>query len=341
MQKLKITAAIASIFSVLFSLSIIYQLSIIFEQVALLAGLSVFLVFALVTNERYKVRNLSKKFDKEKYSIGTLWFTLGFSLTMSLLGTYFWTNKTNQQEMADSKTKANQEMSIEAKYKSMIDSVSNLDINRESIAQKTNDIKFWRNRSCANNDQRQMARENIIKLENELKQIRDDRKIQIQAKIIDIQGLKNKELAVINVDSENNAKMRNLNNIIFWIFFCLVAITEGMIVYIQYDIANFYTDDQKLKLKILRDLLAKNHDHITTNLIKYHRCIQYMQDEDAQFEFAEPFLFLLGDLGIIENPQKYNSERNKSSKSKKGKFIDRDNAYQTLIKYFTDTNSSL
>lgn len=83
----KLSALVASIFSVLFSLSIVLELANIVNGIVLIF-LTIFTVLFLITNERIKVQQLKNVYKGSKKSILPFMVTFVISIVLSSIGIY-------------------------------------------------------------------------------------------------------------------------------------------------------------------------------------------------------------------------------------------------------------
>ena len=108
-------AFIASVFSVIFALSIVFELRNIVSGFVL-AFLIVFIVLFLILNEKLKVENVRKLYKGNKKGIIPFGLTFVISVTLSSIGIYLWTNKSMDAKIEVSESTISQEILIQKSY---------------------------------------------------------------------------------------------------------------------------------------------------------------------------------------------------------------------------------
>ncbi len=325
MQKLKIFALIASGFSILFSTSIVVEISEYIDS-ALLIVLSVFLLFILISNEYFKVIQLGKRFQKSQYSLFVILFTFIISFTLSGLGIYFWLNKTDDLTFEKDKTFALGQLDIEAKYQTKIDSLIGSQNNQAEYQELIKSIDYWKNRTCYNSKERETARNNVQELEKKRILLNSSWENTIDKRIQSLQILKQKELESLDVIEQEDSYKISKGYFIFAVFFCLVIITEIIIIYLQFLIANFFNEEQIRNLKIIKNLLAKHSKTIVLDHVKYNPFILKGPSKEVIWDYSKSLYFLFGDLEIIDH---------------EGNFQNKKTAYTTLLNYYQSMNENI
>ena len=336
MLHLRIIALIASFFSFLFSLSIVFELK---RQIIKLQGyydhrtfyaMLAFAAFFLFVNELYKVKSLARAFyvNRKKPSFLTC-LTFSISIILSSIGITFWIDKTGEQENAQVESVQSERMLIKEKYTFIIDSVSQLNNNSLEYERVTQDINFWKNRSCKTDELREQARNEIAKLESHQRDLQTDFKASLDRKILRYKELQDEEIKQLEIKNENFRKLLNENKFIFYILFAMVIFVEIAIVYIQYDLSKIYTPEQKMHIKVLKSLLMKETGNITTLVLKHNRDFNPSFKEDDDFKARDKsFRYLLGDLGVITK-----------GKDEGGKILNQKTGVKVLKNYYRKTNS--
>lgn len=292
----RIQAFIASIFSVLFSMSIVLELNGNIQTIVAV-GLMIFTTLFLILNEKYKVNHIQK--FTQKFSIGRLIgfvATLIVSITLSCIGGYLWTNKNLSAKIELNNSVAQQEFKIKSKYQSMIDSVSQasfFDTNEYDVLK--NDLEYWKNRRPANVAERSEIRDRISDIESQIQSGVDVFNNRISQRKNDILNLQKSELNSISVQSTN--KLLSLQRIeyISYIVVILVLIVEIAIIALNYDLAKEYkkidniknssqANDFKIVRKILMNLyLMKNDDdRVFINNVKHSPIFESLGWDDKK-----------------------------------------------------------
>jgi hypothetical protein len=307
MRLYKITAVIASVFSVLFSLSILIELQKFVDRyVFLMSG--VFLVLFVIYNEISKVWELQKWFRKQKSSMTALITTIVISFGMSLIGILFWINSTYDNEIKLSNHVAEKITDIDKKYQVLIDSVSKITL--PEYEQILLDLKFWKERRSDSKEQRDEILKNIRFLESKKielsKSIDENRSLQKTVLI----SAKNNELSLLNTQEKNEGKKMNKNNLLSWIFFTMVLISEIIIVNIQKQIVNMFDDNQRAIINVLKDCELRNLESISINEFKFNRFNKYVKSyhdhshNNDMWEETKKDYNILVEVGIIDNQGK-------------------------------------
>ena len=336
MLHLRIIALIASFFSFLFSLSIVFELK---KQIIKIQGhydertyytMLAFAAFFLFVNELYKVKSLKTQFyiEKKKPSFLTC-FTFAASVILSSIGITFWIDKTGEQQDTHAESVQSERLLIKEKYNLIIDSVSQLSDNSLEYKRLEKDIYFWKNRSCKTDELKEQARTEISKLESHQRDLEAAFKASIQEKIERYKELQNEEMTQLGIKSENFRKLLNDNKFIFYILFAMVIFVEIAIIIIQHDLSKIYTAEQKIHIKVLKSLLMKETGNITTLVLKHNRDFNPSFKEDDDFKARDKsFRYLLGDLGVITK-----------GKDEGGKILNQKTGVKVLKNYYRKTNS--
>ena len=325
---LKIYATIASIFSIGFSLSIIMEIKN-FATLATTSIISVFIFFVLLVNETIKVNQLKKTFNNNIKNKSIIIFTIFLSVIMSCLGIYFFTSKSKVREIEDRNKFESKVLAIKSKYNSSRDSVRNQKFINKEYTELQDNITFWQNRKCYNDNERQQARNNIYQLELKRQSLHDQNQRAIETKIAELNELEKEEIKLYNVFKKNKISQENYNFWLFIIIFALILVTEIMIVYIQYLLSRIYTPEQKCKIQILKTLLLEDRDEILMNDIKYHPSNPFIGSKDSAkteaWSFCKNLYFLVGNLGVIDH---------------KGKILKKKEGINILQNYFMEENQN-
>lgn len=306
MYKLKAIAHIFSAFSVILSLSVVVELYKSVHNKASLILFSSFIVSFLVANEIIKVMNLRAKFNKRKYSRFALIFTFCASFLFSGTGIYFWVSKSAENRDQSLIALKNNQFKIKNLYAQKVDSVSNIGLQSTTYDNYLINLDFWKNRICRTDSERMQARGKIVKIEKDIKELENAHQLKIQQQIERLQNLQEAALANLDIKHQTTENNNEKNDFLFGIFFCMVAATELLIVYIQYYIADIFTDVQKKNLKVLYNILQQKTDIISLDQVRYDFDFNPQHSEDKIIrKKAVDLRHFYGDLGIIDkDPEK-------------------------------------
>lgn len=257
-----IAAKIASIFSILFALSIVYELNNHVES-WLLIMLSVFITFFLIVNEVIKVRSIKAMYNNKLKSLLTFLFTFILSLSLSSIGIYLWVNKTDNINSESLINKTVETNNLKSDYRLKIESIRNNEFeSTNQYKQLSDDLTFWRNRRAGDVEEREYIRENIVRVEN---LIQTNRREFNDNKNLLIVGLENElysQLDIVDVQFTNQSKEVNKNNFLTYILLTLIIVVEFAIIYLNNSIAKndnefvqYTNNDIVRKYKIGRKLL--------------------------------------------------------------------------------------
>jgi branched-subunit amino acid ABC-type transport system permease component len=104
-----VAAKIASVFSVIFAMSIVYEFRNHIDF-WLVGVLSIFIAFFLIVNEVIKVRSIKNVHNGNNKALFSFIFTFVISIALSGTGIYLWVNKTqdiNSKSLIDKTVKVN------------------------------------------------------------------------------------------------------------------------------------------------------------------------------------------------------------------------------------------
>lgn len=226
----RIPALIASIFSVLFALSIVLTLKDIVNGFTLVF-LGLFIVLFVTMNEVVKVKMIKRVFNGNKGSLIPFAITFILSIGLSGIGIWYWTNKTDEIKQVSNINKVNEINVVKNKYADKILNLKNETFETTKEFESLNsELSFLKSRGTASIDERNKVRENIYKLQEQINVSRgtfnDNKLNQIEL----LNELMNNEMDVINVGYANNMQKTDRNNFISYIFLSLILITEFAII---------------------------------------------------------------------------------------------------------------
>ena len=348
---IKLPAFIASFFSVLFSLSIVFELKNIVDGFVL-GFLIVFTVLFLILNEKIKVKEIKQFYAGKKMALLPFSITFAISLILSSIGIYFWTNKSFKQEQSLNKNTIENISSIKANYSNKKDSI--LSLSFEDTKQYTgleNDLNFWKKKSAATLTERNEIREHIRNIELRINNNRNIFNQKNKSKIALIDQQMNNEISFINENKQSSKNLIEHNNYISYIFLVMILITEiGIIILnkdvakLQIEIASVANTDQGEKYMIARKLLqslylAKNQHNMVNmfhalyspalNKITWTDEKKYKQVKNVYNIFIN--LKILNEGKLIKTKQDKHILENQIIVSEKEAFKRFDNYYEKFL----------
>lgn len=257
-----IAAKIASVFSILFAMSIVYELRNHVDS-WLLIMLSIFISFFLIVNEVIKVRSIKAMYNNKLKSLLTFLFTFCLSLSLSVIGIYLWINKTDDINSESLINKTIETNNLKSEYRLKIESIRNNEFeSTNQYKQLSEDLSFWRNRKANDVEERGYIRDNIVRIEN---QIQTNRKEYNDNQNLSVSNLENElqsKLDIVDVKFTNQSKEVNKNNFLTYILLTLIIVVEFVIIYLNNNIAKVNTEfvqytnnDIVKKYKVGRKLL--------------------------------------------------------------------------------------
>lgn len=257
-----IAAKIASVFSILFAMSIVYELRN-HVDLWLLIMLSIFISFFLIVNEVIKVRSIKAMYNNKLKSLLTFLFTFILSLSLSTIGIYLWVNKTDNINSESLISKAVESNDLKSYYRMQIDSIRN---NKFESTKEYNDLNkslsFWKSRKATDLEERANIRENIIKIENQIQTNRKEYYDNQKLSILNLENELQSKLDIVDVKFTNQSKEVNKNNFLTYILLTLIVVVEFAIIYLNNNIAKVETEfiqytnnDVVKKYKVGRKLL--------------------------------------------------------------------------------------
>ena len=241
---IQIPAYSASLFSVIFSTSIIYE----FKDS--LSGLSLFIIgmfilsFMLI-NETLKIINIRKFYRGVKSSLIPFTFTFSISVAIATISIYYFTN--NGQILTDNSNinKSIEVNKIEQKYGLKIDSLKNhnrFELTNEYKSLNSN-LEYWQNRKAMTLDERNLINQNISSIQNDINKNKEVYNSNLNNNINDIVNLKNKEIDILNSYHSKDMNKIKTTNFLTWILMIIMLITEIGIIYLN----RFIAEDEKNK----------------------------------------------------------------------------------------------
>lgn len=226
----RVPAIIASVFSVIFSLSIVFELKTIVNGFVL-GFLILFVVLFLTFNEVVKVRMIKKVFNGFKTAIISFIITFLLSVGLSTIGIWFWTNKTDEIKQKNNIERVENINSIKKEYNAKILNLKNVvfEDTKEFLNLKT-DLDFLKSRGTATIDERNKVRDNIYRLQETIQIQRDKFNANKQKEIDSLNELMLNDIEVTTTIYQTDVNKMNRNNFVTYIFITLILITEFAII---------------------------------------------------------------------------------------------------------------
>lgn len=257
-----IAAKIASVFSILFAMSIVYELRNHVDS-WLLIMLSIFISFFLIVNEVIKVRSIKAMYNNKLKSLLTFLFTFCLSLSLSVIGIYLWINKTDDINSESLINKTIETNNLKSEYRLKIESIRNNEFeSTNQYKQLSEDLSFWRNRKANDVEERGYIRDNIVRIENQIQINRKEYNLNQNLLISNLENELQSKQDIIDVKFTNQSKEVNKNNFLTYILLTLIVVVEFVIIYLNNNIAKVDTEfvqytnnDIVKKYKVGRKLL--------------------------------------------------------------------------------------
>lgn len=297
MKTLKISAWIASIFSIVFSLSMLSELSKTANLLTLILSGS-FLIFTVVFVEWLKVTELSKRFRNQKSNIYVIVFSFVFSISVSTIGIWLWLNKSQEIKVETANSYNEKLLELEKLYNVKADSINNIPFSSE-YNQVLSDLSYWKTRSVATIEERNQIRENIVKLENKRTDLYNSSVRLKESLKTDLNKQKQAQQNLLLSNTKGNESKAGRNEFISVVFFLMVGFVEFIIIFIQYRIATYFTGEQSGVVKMVKDFELRNLSSIDVNKVKYS-VFHGMQD----WEEIKLLYNLLIELNVIDKEGK-------------------------------------
>lgn len=297
MKTLKISAWIASIFSIVFSLSMLSELSKTANLLTLILSGS-FLVFTVVFVEWLKVTELSNRFRNQKSNIYVIVFSFVFSISVSTIGIWLWLNKSQEIKVETANSYNEKLLELEKLYNSKADSINNIPFSSE-YNQVLSDLSYWKTRSAATIEERNQIRENIVKLESKRTDLYNSSVKLKESLKTDLNKQKQAQQNLLLSNTKGNESKAGRNEFISVVFFLMVGFVEFIIIFIQYRIATYFTGEQSGVVKMVKDFELRNLSSIDVNKVKYS-VFHGMQD----WEEIKLLYNLLIELNVIDKEGK-------------------------------------
>lgn len=314
--KALLPANIASVFSVLFSLSIVVELSNIVNGMVL-ALLGVFTILFLLFNERIKVKEIKNFYAGNKKAIYPAIITFLISLSLSSVGIYFWVNKTMEIQTEVSTNNITEVTQIKKDFNNQISELrTNNDFYDTHEYENLNQsLEYWKSRRPANVEERALIRENINDIEKQIYSAKESHKKELDLKISELKELQANDIEVIQTNSNNKLASINNNNNITSIFLIMILLTELGIVILNKDVARIETRFEEItnsKLansyligrKVLLSLYLSANKKGTVNMLQalYSPAINKLEWEDQKkWNEVKKLYNMLINIGILSD----------------------------------------
>jgi hypothetical protein len=259
----------ASVFSVIFSLSIVREYTKQEDNVLLILVLILFTILFLIFNEYVKVRELRKLFSKKEGSKFIIIATFIISLIMSSTGIYLWTNKGNIMTNETTTFNDQETENIVNKYVSQIDSLRVLSFEGSNEFKRLDqELDFWMNRRAADLKDRAVITENISRVQKELSEYRKDFDQNQKERILLLQNKKDVELKKLEGNVKIQSRRIVRHNFITWIFLIMIVMTELLIIFLAKEFGYFISEEEKFMKKDIVKKFIIQYKILTENLLK-------------------------------------------------------------------------
>lgn len=244
----------ASVFSCIFASSILLEVYKLFTPY-IFAVISAFILYFLFINEKTKIAESRK----EKITF-RLFIPFVVTLATTVIGVYFLTNKSIENNINISNNNSQIILNIEAKYQTKIDSINTLDYYKTNdYTTLTNQIKDFK-KFTFDTTQRRINKSMVNNIYNQISQNKAKFDTSKVNQIKSLTNLKNLELNKANVNTSNKFIQSKLNNFISWFCIILSILLETTI----------FTLNRKLgeKLRNIENLHENNSNIADYNLYR-------------------------------------------------------------------------
>lgn len=217
----------ANIFSVVFATSIIFEIKDILSG-PMVALLSVFIVLFLVQNEIVKVKEIRKVFTGgNKNSLIPFLITFIISISLSSIGMYFYTNKSNEIKDNSTIEKNIAINDIDQKYNEKLDALYNKNFEESPDGIRIlEELNYWKSKSSATLEERTEIRERIDNLQKTLmgqKVVFNETK---NKQIKELKDLAENEKNIELSKFDGKVNKTKTNDFISYIFLSMILIVE-------------------------------------------------------------------------------------------------------------------
>jgi len=299
----KISMWIASIFSILSSLSIIKELKETGAELYVLLFSSLFIGFFIVITEFIKVRELHRYFSKVAYNVFLLIFSLTISISISAIGIYFWIDTSAKMENQFNKNHTEIVDVITSKYNAKIDSAQTLVVTSlPEYKTSTKSINYWKSRKFETPEERQIIRENVSNAERSLQTIVSNFNDTKKSQLTYLRDVMDREIRGAEANMGSIVKKASRNNVVTYIFFMIIVLIEVIIIIIQKEMCNpahiKLNSEERFALSVATNLRLNGHNNIevTANTIKYLKV-----SEDAEWDSVIKVFNMFKTIGVIED----------------------------------------
>lgn len=308
-----IPSRIASLFSVLFALSIVFELRNLIDGFVLVM-LGIFIILFLIANEYVKVLMVKRLFSKQiKGSIIPFIITFFLSASLSSIGIWMWTNKTVEHKTKNNVQNVTVLNKMNNKFDLKIDSIRNIQFeSTQEYKDLIKTIEYWKSRKAMDSDELKLNRSRLDNVQTSLDNKRTMFNVRQSEMIGTIEGRKEREAIGQRTMFKAEENKTEKNSFISYIFLSLILITELAIIILNKLLAEkemilnkFISSDDSKQYLIERNLLdtmfitKKKGDKMSINDVKY--C-----PSARTFEWEELTVFyntLIG-IGILSDPLK-------------------------------------
>jgi hypothetical protein len=262
-----VAAVTASVFSIVFSLSLIKEISSQENNPILLAVLISFTILFLIYIEVIKVKEMRNYFSGARYNVFILSSTLIISIGLSCLGIFLWLDKTNENNQVLKIDHTNKVNTIIQSSTNSIDSLLSIDFSN-SVEYKSikNELDYWKKKSSNNIKERELIRSRVYDIQHKLDAARDNFE-KIRNRRIDLlESSMNKKIDGELKFNEVKLEQTKRYNFITIVFFVMILLTELIIIYIAKETGEYrrkisqIKEEQNSRLRILTEILLRKQD---------------------------------------------------------------------------------
>ena len=271
-------AYIASMFSVIFAYSIIYELKASMSTLSLII-VSAFLLFFLLVNEFLKITNIRKVYKGIKSSLIPFTCTFLISVSIATISIYFLTNKSQKLNDNNIVSKSIEVNNIEQKYSLKIDSLQSknrFESTDEYFNLKSN-LEYWQNRKALTLNERNEINSNITNIQNQIKDSKLKHDLLINNLVNNYNKLKESELLILDTKHSKSNNEIKTTNFLTYLLIIIMLIVELGIIYLnkfiaENEVKEFEFSQSPLSKKyvlgkyILENIYLHKSENNTTNI---------------------------------------------------------------------------
>ena len=309
----QIASITASFFAAIFSLSILKEAKQQITEPYVFELLFMFTLLFLAYNEYIKVTELRKKFSGKGGSMTLIVATFLISICLSGIGIYLWTNKSLQSETTNDKNLSKSSLLIDSRYNHLIDSIQSLSIVLEpEYIRLKQDLKYWKQRSAADLEERTAIRDRIKNIESDLNFFSSSFEQKKVNTVTRYNNQKQSEVKDISTSFKNETKFISRSNDLSLIFFIVVLITKFIIILLAKEHASITKSKSSIlesevanrfasQYKFITDILHRK-DKIEFDDVVFSPYFKFSKDPDKKNKEVKNIYYLFGNLKINDAP---------------------------------------